>query len=60
MMLKEFGAIVKVLDKLKTVLEDSKLKEKWDKEKLIKGRLILEGYQIDFILKEAEKDGVGK
>ncbi|MEM2191965.1 MAG: hypothetical protein QW540_11125 [Archaeoglobaceae archaeon] len=54
-MLKEINAILKIADKLKEAIERTDLKDKWQKEKKISGRLIIEGYQIDFLIKEADK-----
>ncbi|WP_290623179.1 hypothetical protein [Archaeoglobus sp. UBA231] len=53
-MLKELKAAAAVLDSIKQLLENTELKEKWQKEKKIKGRLLIEGYEIQFLIKEVE------
>ena len=55
-MLKELKAAAAVLDRLKALLENTELKEKWQKEKKIRGRLIVEGYEIQFLIREADGD----
>ena len=54
-MLKEFNAILKIADKLKQILDRTDLAEKWQKEKRITGKILIEGYEILFTIKEADK-----
>ena len=55
-MLKELKAAAAVLDSIKQLLVNTELMEKWQKEKRIRGRLIVEGYEIQFLIKEVEDD----
>lgn len=42
-MLKELKAATEVLSQINRLLENTELKRKWEQEKKIKGRLLIEG-----------------
>lgn len=54
-MIKELNSAMKVLDRLKEILQQNEeLKRIWNEKKKIKGKLEIENYEVLFIIKEVD------
>ncbi len=51
-MLGELKTVMSILESIKKVIESSELKEKWQKEEKITGKLEIEDCEILFVIKK--------